>query len=121
MTKTYNRDELVARLVRAGELEVSGEHPTKSTTTSPQGLSSMGPAASNRTTRGYTNYFASLRAAFEDRSIRRGITVIKGDTDRLPDLDRGDVRTRIHAVTGGDPAAQRPPGRLGPIQHLRLR
>src|ERR1700727_2472415 len=27
MPKTYDRDELVARLVRAGELEVSGEHP----------------------------------------------------------------------------------------------
>ena len=27
MTQTYDRDELVARLIRAGELEVSGEHP----------------------------------------------------------------------------------------------
>ena len=76
----YTRDELVARLVRAGELEVSGEHP--------QEVDSYfdiarfrfhGPDGFESDYAGLSAYFASLRDAFDDRSIRRGIVLVDGD------------------------------------------
>ena len=67
MAYASNRDELVARLVRAGELEISGESPEE--------------AGSYFDTdyAGLTRYFQSIRAAFEDRTIRRGIIVAEGN------------------------------------------
>jgi predicted ester cyclase len=67
MTHTSTRDELVARLVRAGELEISGE--------------SQEEADSYFDTQNFAfhGYFQSIRAAFEDRTIRRGIIVAEGD------------------------------------------
>jgi hypothetical protein len=75
----HTRDELVVRLVRAGELEVSGEDQTEVDSYfdtenfqfhGPDGFADYG---------GLTEYFRSLRAAFDDRSIRRGITVAEGE------------------------------------------
>ena len=60
MAQKYNRDELVARLVRAGELEVSGEHPDE-----------------------VGDYFApgyEFHGPVDHRSIRRGIMVVEGNT-----------------------------------------
>jgi predicted ester cyclase len=80
MTKTYDRDELVARLVRAGELEVSGEHPDEVGDYFAPGFEFHGPGGFESDYEGLQNYFVSLRSAFEDRSIRRGITVVEGNT-----------------------------------------
>lgn len=80
MTDTLTREHLIARLIRAGEIEVSG-----------QGLDEIGeyfdverfrfhgPDGFESDFQGLNDYFASLRRAFEDRSIRRGIIVADGD------------------------------------------
>lgn len=76
---TQERDELVARLIRAGELEVSGENQaeTDSYFDTRQFLF-HGPDGFEADYAGLSNYFASIRAAFDDRSIRRGIIVVEG-------------------------------------------
>jgi predicted ester cyclase len=74
------RDELVAHLTRAGELEVSGEDQAETdsyfNTTS---YRFHGPDDFEADSAGLTNYFKAIRAAFDDRSIRRGIIVAEGE------------------------------------------
>src|ERR1700734_1475569 len=67
MTYPSTRDELVARLVRAGELEISGESQQET------------DSYFDTDHAGLMEYFQSIRAAFEDRTIRRGIIVAEGD------------------------------------------
>ncbi|WP_436535543.1 ester cyclase [Actinoplanes sp. HUAS TT8] len=79
-TPKYTRDELVARLVRAGELEVSGENPDEvGTYFDTEKFRFHGPDGFESDYAGLTAYFASVRAAFDNRSIRRGIVVAEGD------------------------------------------
>jgi predicted ester cyclase len=76
---TLTRDELVARLIRAGELEVSGEDQAE--TDSYFDTSQFrfhGPDGFEADYSGLTDYFKSIRAAFDNRSIRRGIIVVEG-------------------------------------------
>lgn len=78
MAGKFTRDELVARLVRAGELEVSGEHQDEL----PEyfdvaGFVFHGPDGFESDFAGLGDYFASIRAAFDDRSIRRGIVATR--------------------------------------------
>lgn len=80
MTHAYDRDQLVARLIRAGELEVSGEHPDEVPDHFAPEFEFHGPGDFESDYEGLQSYFTSLRAAFEDRSIRRGIIVVEGDT-----------------------------------------
>ena len=73
------RDELVARLVRAGELLASGEDQVE--TDSYFDTSQFrfhGPDGYETDYAGLTSYFKSIRAAFDERSIRRGIIVAEG-------------------------------------------
>jgi predicted ester cyclase len=75
----FTRDELVARLTRAGELEVSGEDQAE--TDSYFDTSQFrfhGPDGFEADYVGLSNYFKSIHAAFDDRSIRRGIIVVDG-------------------------------------------
>jgi predicted ester cyclase len=75
------RDQRVARLKRAGELEVSGEDQAE--TDSYFDMANFrfhGPDGFEADYAGLTNYFKAIRAAFDDRSIRRGIIVVEGDT-----------------------------------------
>jgi predicted ester cyclase len=75
------RSELVARLVRAGELEVSGEDQAEAGTYFDQeNFRFHGPGGFETGYEGLTAYFASLRAAFDDRKITRGIVVAEGST-----------------------------------------
>lgn len=80
MTPAYTRDALIARLIRAGELEVSGEHqdelPNYFDT---DRFAFHGPDGFDSNYDGLSAYFASIRAAFDDRSIRRGIIVVEGN------------------------------------------
>jgi predicted ester cyclase len=74
------REELVARLVRAGELEVSGEDQAEvDTYFATEEFRFHGPAGFESDYAGLTDYFASIRAAFDDRLIRRGIMVAEGN------------------------------------------
>lgn len=80
MTQHLSRDELVARLVRAGELEVSGEQPDHvASYFDTERFRFHGPGGVESDFAGLDAYFASVRAAFDDRSIRRGIVIAEGD------------------------------------------
>jgi predicted ester cyclase len=101
MAQRYERDELVARLVRAGELEVSGEHPDDVGDYFAPRFAFHGPASFESDYDGLQNYFASLRAAFDDRSIRRGITVVEGNTIACQTWIEGTfVREFTHSPAG---------------------
>jgi len=81
MTHVSTRDELVARLVRAGELEISGgsQEEVRLVASIPRTSRSNGPDGFDSDYAGLTEYFQSIRAAFEDRAIRRGIIIAEGD------------------------------------------
>jgi predicted ester cyclase len=80
MTQQLTRDELVARLARAGELEVSGGDPAETATYfDTEKFRFHGPDGFEAGFAGLMAYFASVRQAFDDRSIRRGIVVAEGD------------------------------------------
>lgn len=79
MAQRYTRDELVARLVRAGEIEVTGEGIETIGDFFAPGFEFNGPGGFVADFNGLSKYFASVRAAFDDRSIRRGIVVVEGD------------------------------------------
>ena len=77
---TMTRDQLVSRLIRAGELEVSGEDQAETDTYFDTARFRFhGPDGFEADYVGLTNYFKSIRAAFDDRSIRRGIIVAEGN------------------------------------------
>src|SRR5260370_7915920 len=85
MTHTSTRDELVARLVRAGELEISGESQEEvDSYFDTENFAFHGPDGFDSDYAGLTEYFQSIRAAFEDRTIRRGILVAAGDLIACP-------------------------------------
>ncbi|GAA1876219.1 ester cyclase [Asanoa iriomotensis] len=80
MPGEITRDELVARLVRAGELEVSADDPAEvDTYFDTERFRFHGPDGFEADYAGLTAYFAALRAAFDDRVIRRGIILAEGD------------------------------------------
>ena len=79
MPPRYTRDEMVERLVRAGELEVSGENQEEvDSYFDIDNFTFHGPDGFDADYAGLTDYFGSLRAAFDDRTIRRGIVVVDG-------------------------------------------
>jgi predicted ester cyclase len=74
------RDELVARLIRAGELEVlGGDQAEIDSYFDTQKFLFHGPDGIEADYTGLADYFKAVRAAFDDRSIRRGIIVVEGD------------------------------------------
>jgi predicted ester cyclase len=78
MAEHMTRDDLVARLVRAGELEVSGDDQAEVDTYFAEEFRFHGPDGFESDYAGLIDYFASIRAAFDDRSIRRGVMVVEG-------------------------------------------
>ena len=80
-TQKFTRSELVSRLVRAGELEVSGEDQAEVDTYFDQeNFRFHGPGGFEADYAGLMAYFASVRAAFDDRTITHGIIVAEGST-----------------------------------------
>lgn len=76
---TQSRDELVARLVRAGELAVSGENQQEADTYfNISEFRFHGPDGFETDYEGLTDYFRAYRAAFDDRSIQRGVIIAEG-------------------------------------------
>ncbi len=76
----YTREELVARMTRAGELEVSGDHPEEAASYfDTETFVFHGPDSVETDYAGLSSYFASVRSAFGERRIRRGIVVVEGD------------------------------------------
>src|SRR5579859_7332074 len=106
MTQRFTRDELVARLVRAGELEVSGDDPAEAATYfDTENFRFHGPDGFESDFAGLDAYFASVREAFDDRSIRRGIVVAEGDHLACQTWIEG---TFVHEFTDS-PAGPLPP------------
>ena len=106
MPGQYTRDELVKRLVRAGELEISGENQDETDTYfDTENLAFHGPGGFDADYAGLTGYFRSLRAAFDDRTIRRGIIIAEGQYIACQTWIEG---------TFSQPFTQSPAGRLEP-------
>ena len=78
--KKVLENKLVKRLIRAGELEVSGENQVETDSYfDTENFKFHGPDGFNANYTGLTNYFESLRKAFENRTIKRGIIIVNGD------------------------------------------
>jgi predicted ester cyclase len=74
------RDELVTRLIKAGELEVLGGYQAEiDSYFDTKKFLFHGPEGFEADYEGLANYFKAVRAAFEDRSIRRGIIIAEGE------------------------------------------
>ena len=74
-----SRDERVRRLIRAGEQEVTGEDEADLDAYFAPGYAFHGPDGAEMDYEGLKAYFASLRAAFDDLTISRGVIVVEGD------------------------------------------
>ena len=73
------RDDRVASIRRAGELQVSGDNQSElDSHFDTRQFRFHGPGGFETDYAGLANYFKAIRAAFEDRSIRRGITIAEG-------------------------------------------
>jgi predicted ester cyclase len=77
MVAGMSRDEFVARLVRAGELEVSGETPDEVDAYFSPDFTFHGPGGWEADYAGLQAYFQSWRHAFDNRRITRGIVVVE--------------------------------------------
>jgi predicted ester cyclase len=74
------RDELAARLKRAGELMISGEDQAEADSYfDTSRFRFHAPDGFETDYAGLSNYFKAIRAAFDRRSIRRGIIVAEGN------------------------------------------
>jgi hypothetical protein len=67
------------RLIRAGEQEVTGEDETEVDAYFARDDAFHGPDGAEMDYEGLKGYFASLRAAFDDLTISRGVMVVEGD------------------------------------------
>jgi predicted ester cyclase len=80
MTQKFTRDELIARLIKAGELEVLGGPADEiASYFDTRNFRFHGPGGYQTDYAGLNAYFESVRAAFDDRSIRRGIMIVEGN------------------------------------------
>ena len=95
-------DELVARLIRAGELELSGENQAEAESYfATDEFRFHGPDGFESDYAGLSDYFASIRAAFDDRSIRRGIMIVEGSNVACQTWMEGTfVREFTHSPVG---------------------
>ena len=96
------REQLVSRLVKAGELMVSGENQAEvDSCFDTARFRFHGPEGGEADYPGLMGYFAAIRAAFDDRSIRRGIIVAEGDYIACQSWIEGTfVREFTHSPVG---------------------
>ena len=75
-----SRKELVDRLVKAGVVEIEGAPPDEiATYFDTEKFRFHGPDGAETDYEGLQAYFKSIRDAFDDRSIRRGIIIVEGN------------------------------------------
>jgi len=109
------RSELISRLVRAGELQVSGEDQAElDTYFDRENFRFHGPGGFESDYAGLMAYFASIRAAFDDRKITRGIVVAEGNTVACQTWIEG---TFVREFTRS-PAGPLPPTGTGVVMDL---
>ena len=121
MSQRYSRDQLVARLVRAGELEVSGDSPEEAADYFAPDFTFHAPGGSDADFEGLGAYFASLRAAFEDRSIHRGIMVVEGNTIACQTWIEGTFVDTFKSVSDRSRCPERRSDHVRADQHLHPR
>ena len=73
------REELVTGLIRVGKQELTGGHEAEVDAYFAPDFAFHGPDGAELDYEGLKGYFASLRAAFDDLTISRGIMVVEGD------------------------------------------
>jgi len=96
-----SRDELVEGLIRVGEQELTGENESGVDPYFAPDFAFHGPDGAELDYEGLTRYFASLRAAFDDLSISRGIMVVEGDYVACQTTIKGTfVREFTHSPVG---------------------
>jgi predicted ester cyclase len=96
-----SRDQLVAGLVRVGELELSGEDEAGVDAYFAPDFAFHGPDGADLDYEGLKSYFASLRAAFDDLIISRGIMIVEGDYVACQTTIEGTfVREFTHSPVG---------------------
>ena len=74
-----DREERVQGLIGADVLEVSGENQAEVDAYFAPDFAFHGPDGAELDYDGLQGYFASMRAAFDDLTIKRGIVVVEGD------------------------------------------
>jgi predicted ester cyclase len=79
MVAAVSRDELVSGLVRIEEMELTGEDQAEIDAYFAPDFTFHGPDGSEWDYKGLQGYFAALRAAFDDLTIKRGIVVVEGN------------------------------------------
>jgi predicted ester cyclase len=104
MVAGTNRDEFVARLVRAGELEVSGENPDEVEGYFSPDFTFHRPGGWEAGYDGLQAYFQSWRHAFDNRKITRGIVLVEGNYIACQTTMEGDfVREFTQSPVGSLP------------------
>ena len=73
-----SREERVSALIRVGELELTGETEAEVDAYFAPGFVFHGPDGAGLDYEGLKGYFGSLRAAFDDLTIDRGVIVVDG-------------------------------------------
>jgi predicted ester cyclase len=114
----YSRDQLVNRLIRAGELEVEGADQSEiDSYFDTDRFRFHGPDGFESDYDGLTAYFRSLREAFTDRSIERGIVIVEGNRIACQTWIRG---TFVRPFTASPAGTVQPNGRQVVMDLLNL-
>lgn len=79
MVARMSRNELVSEFVRIGELEVTGDDQAAVDAYFAPDFRFHGPDGRELDYHGLQSYFGSVRAAFDDRTIKRGIVIVEGN------------------------------------------
>ena len=79
ITRDPSLEDRVSSLIRVGELELTGTNEEEVGAYFAPDFTFHGPDAAPTDYHGLKAYFASLRAAFDDLTISRGIIVAEGD------------------------------------------
>ena len=79
MVARTSRNELVSEFVRIGELEVTGDDQAAVDAYFAPDFRFHGPDGRELDYHGLQSYFGSVRAAFDDRTIKRGIVIVEGN------------------------------------------
>jgi predicted ester cyclase len=109
MVAGMSRDQLVTGLVRIGELEVSGKNQAEIDAYFAPDFRFHGPDGRELDYEGLQAYFASLRAAFDDRIIKRGVVVVEGNYVACQTTIEGTfVREFTHSPVGRLPPNGQP-------------
>jgi hypothetical protein len=121
MVAGMTREELISGLIRIGEKELTGEDEAEVDDYFAPEFRFHGPDGREWDSKGLKDYFAALRAAFDDLSITRGIVVVEGQFRGVPDDDHRNIRARVQPLTRWVVATKRESRRVRVDQHLPLR